>query len=121
VIAAGRKQAAIAAVLADESAFWPPEDSANPDVEIIRPVRPGLLTLPASLLVLVSTPYAKHGVRIPVAFRARQCECAGLASPDRDDAPWAFIWRRSKGIEPTIRRRHLLNTMHGLHRSRGLC
>ncbi|MGH7058672.1 MAG: hypothetical protein ACREFZ_12520, partial [Acetobacteraceae bacterium] len=51
----------LAAVLADEIAFWPAEDSANPDVEIIRAVRPGLATLPHSLLVLASSPYAKRG------------------------------------------------------------
>jgi hypothetical protein len=52
----------LAAVLADEIAFWPTEDSANPDLEIIRAVRPGLASLPHSLLLLASSPYARRGV-----------------------------------------------------------
>ena len=38
-----------ALVCADESAFWPTtEESARPDVEILRAVRPGLLNMPHS-------------------------------------------------------------------------
>ena len=51
------------AVLADESAFWAVSgDSANPDVEVINAVRPGLSTIPYSLLLIASSPYAKRGV-----------------------------------------------------------
>jgi hypothetical protein len=50
------------AVLADEIAFWPVGDSANPDVEVINAVRPGLSTIPYSLLLIASSPYAKRGV-----------------------------------------------------------
>jgi hypothetical protein len=51
------------AVLADECAFWPVSgDNANPDVEVINAVRPGLSTIPYSLLLLASSPYAKRGV-----------------------------------------------------------
>lgn len=50
------------AVLADEIAFWPSGDSANPDVEVVNAVRPGLSTIPYSLLLLASSPYAKRGV-----------------------------------------------------------
>jgi hypothetical protein len=50
------------AVLADESAYWPSEDSATPDVEIIRALRPSLLTIPTGMLVLASSPYAQRGV-----------------------------------------------------------
>jgi len=49
------------AVLADESAFWPKEESAQPDTEILRAVRPGLMTLPYSMLILASSPYDKRG------------------------------------------------------------
>jgi hypothetical protein len=39
-----------AAVLADEIAFWhSDESSANPDVEIIRALRPGMSTIPGSI------------------------------------------------------------------------
>jgi hypothetical protein len=50
------------AVLADEIAFWPVGDSANPDAEVINAVRPGLSTIPYSLLLIASSPYAKRGV-----------------------------------------------------------
>jgi phage terminase large subunit-like protein len=48
------------AVLADEVAFWRQEESsANPDVEIMRAVRPGMASIPGSILLLASSPYAK--------------------------------------------------------------
>jgi hypothetical protein len=51
-----------AAVLADEIAFWrSDETSANPDVEILRALRPGLASIPGSILLLASSPYAKRG------------------------------------------------------------
>ncbi len=51
-----------AAVLADELAFWRLEESsANPDVEIMRAVRPGMASIPGSILLLASSPYAKKG------------------------------------------------------------
>ncbi len=51
-----------AAVLADEVAFWRSDDSANPDAEIIGAIRPGLATIPGSMLLLASSPYRKRGV-----------------------------------------------------------
>ena len=50
------------AVLCDETAFWAMGDSSNPDVEVINAVRPGLSTIPYSLLIIVSSPYARQGV-----------------------------------------------------------
>jgi hypothetical protein len=50
------------AVPCDETAFWPMGDSANPDVEVINAVRPGLSTIPYSLLLIASSPYAKRGI-----------------------------------------------------------
>jgi hypothetical protein len=51
-----------AAILADEVAFWrSDETSANPDVEILRALRPGLASIPGSMLLLASSPYAKRG------------------------------------------------------------
>ena len=35
--------------------------SANPDVEILRALRPGLASIPGSVLLLASSPYAKRG------------------------------------------------------------
>jgi hypothetical protein len=57
------------AVLADEIAFWrSDESSANPDVEILRALRPGLASIPGAMLLLASSPYAKRG-ELYAAFR----------------------------------------------------
>jgi hypothetical protein len=50
-----------AAVLADELAFWRSDDSANPDTEILRATRPGLLTIPGAMLLCASSPYSRRG------------------------------------------------------------
>ena len=50
------------AVIADELAYWYTESSyANPDVEILNAVEPGLATT-GGPLILASSPYAKSGV-----------------------------------------------------------
>ncbi len=46
----------------EEAAFLPTGDSANPDLELVRAVRPALARVPGSLLVVVSSPYARRGV-----------------------------------------------------------
>jgi hypothetical protein len=47
--------------VADEIAFWQAEDgSANPDTEILRAVRPSLLTTRGPLIA-ISSPYARKG------------------------------------------------------------
>src|SRR5262249_40244587 len=50
-----------AAVIADEAAFWHAEDSASPDVEVLTAVRPGLATIPGSMLVCIRSPYSRRG------------------------------------------------------------
>jgi hypothetical protein len=42
-------------------AFWHSDDSANPDVEILSALRPAMATLPGSVLLCISTPYARRG------------------------------------------------------------
>ena len=49
------------AVIADEIAFWRSDDSANPDKEVLAALRPGLATIPGSLLLCLSSPYSRHG------------------------------------------------------------
>jgi len=49
--------------ICDEIAFWFTEaEYANPDVEVVRAVRPAMATFPHAKLILVSSPYAKAGV-----------------------------------------------------------
>jgi hypothetical protein len=46
----------------DELSFWRSDDSANPDTEVLRAVSPAMLTAPGSILVGLSSPYAKKGL-----------------------------------------------------------
>ena len=52
----------IVAAILDELAFWRDETSANPDEEIIAALRPGMATVPDSLMLSISSPYARRGV-----------------------------------------------------------
>ena len=52
----------LVAALCDEIAFWRSDDSANPDVEILAALRPGLASIPGAMLLKASSPYAKRGV-----------------------------------------------------------
>ena len=51
----------VAGCCCDELAFWPTEDSATPDQAIIEAIRPAMLTIPNSLLICASSPYARRG------------------------------------------------------------
>jgi hypothetical protein len=47
--------------IASEIAVWRSDDSANPDVEVLRGVRRGMLTIPGAMLFAISSPYARRG------------------------------------------------------------
>ena len=49
------------ACVCDEVAYWRSDESANPDREVLSAVRPGLATIPSSLLLCISSPYARRG------------------------------------------------------------
>jgi hypothetical protein len=52
----------IVAALLDEIAFWPSdENAAEPDYEIINAIKPGMATVPGSMLLCASSPYARKG------------------------------------------------------------
>lgn len=51
-----------AAAICDELAFWRnDESSAEPDYEILDAIRPGLASIPGSILIGASSPYARRG------------------------------------------------------------
>jgi hypothetical protein len=50
-----------AAILCDELAIWSSDESSNPDIEILRALKPGMLTIPGALLLCASSPYARRG------------------------------------------------------------
>lgn len=66
-IASDRPQAnivrgySLAAVIADELTFWRDERYSNPDTEILNALRPGMATIPGSLLLCISSPYSRTG------------------------------------------------------------
>ena len=80
----------LAAVLCDEVAFWRSEDSANPDLEILAALRPGLSNIPGAMLLIASSPYAKKGA-LWQAHRENwgrgQCPRAGVARHHGGDEP----------------------------------
>lgn len=72
----------LAAALADEVAFWPSEDSATPDYEILDALRPAMGTIPGAILLCASSPYARRGAMWDAFRRYHGVE----------DAP-ALVWR----------------------------
>ncbi len=51
----------IVAALCDEIAFWPSDNSAEPDYEILNALRPAMATIPNAMLLCASSPYARKG------------------------------------------------------------
>jgi hypothetical protein len=51
----------VLAAVCDEVAFWQVEGSSNPDKEILDALRPAMATVPGSVLLAISTPYARRG------------------------------------------------------------
>jgi hypothetical protein len=58
------------AAIIDEIAFLRSDDAAQPDREILRAVRPSLATVPGSLLLAISSPYAQRGALYETYERA---------------------------------------------------
>jgi hypothetical protein len=52
---------AIVAALLDEVSVWPTDNAADPDYEVLAALRPGMLTIPGSMLLCASSPYARRG------------------------------------------------------------
>ncbi|MBK5960943.1 hypothetical protein CCR97_22450 [Rhodoplanes elegans] len=52
----------VVAALLDECAFFWDEGSANPDVELLAALRPAMATVPGSVLLAASSPYARRGI-----------------------------------------------------------
>jgi hypothetical protein len=86
---------AIVAALCDEIAFWPHENSAEPDYEILNAIRPGTATIPNAMLLCASSPYARRGA----LWDAHRRHWA------RDDDP-VLVWRApTRTMNPTVTQR----------------
>lgn len=80
------------AALLDEAAFWRDENSANPDEEIINALEPAMASIPGSMMLCASSPYARSGI-VYKTFK----ESFGV--DDADD----LVWRAPTQImNPTI-------------------
>jgi hypothetical protein len=81
----------IVAAVCDEIAFWRDETTANPDVEVINAIRPGLATTRESLLLAISSPYARRAA-LWSAFKANYGK----------DGP-VLVWQAdTRAMNPTI-------------------
>jgi hypothetical protein len=81
----------LAAAVLDEIAFWR-VDGANPDREVLTALRPAMATIPGSVLLAISTPYARTGV-LYEALR----DFHGVDQPD------VLTWRAtSQEMNPTL-------------------
>ncbi len=77
--------------MCDEIAFWWTEDGyANPDVEVLRAVRPAMATVPHGKLLMVSSPYTMNGALWDTWQR-------------RDVDPDTLVWRAPTALmNPTV-------------------
>jgi hypothetical protein len=75
----------VIAALLDELAFWPTDDSANPDTEIINAIRPAMATIPNAMLLCASSPYAQRGALFD-AFRRHFGKGVDLSTVDKSKA-----------------------------------
>ena len=58
----GGRTFATRAALLDEQAFWPHDDAAQPDQEILRGLRPSMSNVPGALIVGASSLWARRGL-----------------------------------------------------------
>ncbi|WP_156446596.1 MULTISPECIES: hypothetical protein [Hyphomicrobiales] len=83
----------LVAMLGDEVAFWPAEDSASPDYEVIDAVRPGMATIPNAVMLMASSPYARKGALWDAYKRYY----------GKPDAP-ALVWQAAtRTMNPSVR------------------
>jgi hypothetical protein len=75
----------------DEISFWRVE-GANPDKEILAAIRPSMVTIPNSKLIVISSPYAQYGI-LWETFKAY----FGSDNPD------VLVWKApTRTMNPTI-------------------
>jgi hypothetical protein len=106
----------VVSCVCDEIAFWWTEDGyANPDIEVLRAVRPAMATFPHGKLLMVSSPYTMNGAlwdiwqrrdvdadtlvwRAPTALMNPTVSASFLAREQKRDAE---NYRREYGAEFT--------------------
>lgn len=83
-----------ALAICEEAAFLGQDDSADPDVELLRALRPALARVPGSLLAVIGSPYARRGV-LYEAWRDGETEDRLVVAAD------------TATLNPTFRRREI--------------
>lgn len=83
----------LAVAICDEVAFWRTiETGANPDKEVLRAIRPAMATIPTSMLLVLSSPYARAG-----ALYEAHRDYYGKDDPD------VLVWQaETRLMNPTI-------------------
>lgn len=56
-----RGRTVVAAIL-DEVAFWRSENTASPDIDVYRAIKPATATMPGAMIIGISSPYARRGL-----------------------------------------------------------
>jgi len=87
----------------DELGYWRTDESRNPDIEIIRSIRPAQVTFPRSKLIKISSPYAKAGILYDdFANRHQRPDSLCFKAPswppggcERTSRPWRLVLRSS--------------------------
>jgi hypothetical protein len=82
----------ILACIFDELAFWRQDGSASPDREVYRAIKPGMATLPSSMLIGITSAYRRFGLAYD-----RWQRCYG-----RDDKKVLVIRAESRALNPTL-------------------
>jgi hypothetical protein len=102
----------VIAALLDELAFWPTDESANPDTEIIAAIRPAMATIPNAMLLCASSPYAQRGALFD-AFKRHYGKDGDLGTLPKSNDPVRgdlqpgcksiLIWRApTRTMNPTV-------------------
>jgi hypothetical protein len=87
----------VCAGIFDELAFLPQADSASPDEEILAALRPAMLTIPNSVLLCSSSPYARRGALWDTFKRYY-----GSADPN------ILVWKApTKVMNPTVEQSYI--------------
>jgi hypothetical protein len=93
----------VAAALLDECAFFPTDEHASPDVEILNAIRPAMATVPGSILLAASSPYSRRGI-LWDAFKKYH---------GKDDAD-VLVWQAdTRSMNPTVPQKFIDRHMAG--------
>ena len=108
----------IVCALLDEIAFWPQDDAAEPDIEVINAIRPGMATVPGAMLLCASIPLCTARCvveRAPSPFRSGRRSGSGLAGRYAHHEPERAVAgdRRGDGGRSGERRRRVWRAVPG--------